>query len=75
MINQKLTQIANEYYEKQYIQNIPKASKELKKSRGLSYKLRHDMDKLLDIRRKNKEINYFNTIKPYEIVPYEPSWN
>ena len=74
MINQKLIQIANEHYGKQYVQNIPRASKELKKLRGLSYKLRYDMDKLLEIERKN-EIQYFNTIEPYEIVPYKPSWN
>ena len=43
MINQKLIQIGNEHYEKQYIQNIPRSPKELKKLRGLSYKLRHDI--------------------------------
>ena len=75
MINQKLIQIANEHYGKQYVQNIPRASKELKKLRGLSYKLKHDMDKLLAIKRKNEKIQYFNMVEPYEIVPYELSWN
>ena len=33
MINEKLIKIANAHYVKQYIQNIPRASKELKKIR------------------------------------------
>ena len=32
IINQNLIQIAKEHYEKQYIQNIPRASKEFKKN-------------------------------------------
>ena len=47
----------------------------IEKLRGLSYKPRHDMDKLLEIKSKIEEIQYFNTIEPYEIMPYEPSWN
>ena len=39
MINEKLIKIANEHFEEQYIQNISRASKELKNLRGLSYKL------------------------------------
>ena len=75
MTNEKLTKIANEHFENQYIQNIPKASKELKHLRDLSYKLQHYMEKLLEIKRKNEEITYFDTIEPYEIVLYKPSWN
>lgn len=68
MINESLIKLASEHFEKRYNQNMPKNSKELKRLRGLSYKLRHQMEKLEEIKRQNEESTYRNNIESYEIM-------
>lgn len=63
IINENIMKITSEHFEKRYVQKVLKNSKKLKKLRDLSYKLWHEMDRLLEIKWQNKKNTNINTIE------------
>ena len=48
--------LVDEHFNKYYIQNLPKNSKELKKIRGLLYKLNNKLTYILKIKNRNEKL-------------------